>query len=585
MENLENENAVQNEAKEEPVAKRRKKRELHLKDFLKKESIKTNAQGQFVPNNNQLKDLVERIDEENGKLINLAKIDTSEITSMKGLFKESTREDYSGIERWNTSKVESFYEMFYKNQFFNADISNWDVSACKNFFRMFEKTEIFDQPIGAKWHTKSATNMCAMFGGALNFNNGGQAFGDNWKTDLVEDMAWMFSWAYKFNAPGLHLWNMANIKSCARMFQGAESFNQPLDKWDLSKCETMDNMFNDATSFNQDLSAWGEKIGKVKNMGALFKNAKALTINFLGAWKIPNGCNTRGIITGSGLEGGKVTKTTEPLYNFVISELQTGGEYKKFGETKGFLKDWVPSNIQERFHVYLTKYDDNDELVAADEATWQYAFCDVFEQDLLIERIDSDDERVDEAWLKKDEEFSIWQARKAKDFAEFEENKAERIYGDDNLEIFFSTQDIWIVNTSKFNMSETVLSIVNAMVLVKAYKWKMRVLDDEAKNYKTAEDLDNSYEKLCQFDLHAYQNTPFVQHRLKDPLLINVWRGMSDFYMVDRVHAELKETIRQISELVNSKKQDRMDMIMFWVAIWSAIAALLALVPLVQEWL
>jgi len=40
------------------------------------------------------------------------------------------------------------------------------------------------------------------------------------------------------------------------MFEGATSFNQPLNDWDISNVTDMSNMFNGASSFNQDLTSW-----------------------------------------------------------------------------------------------------------------------------------------------------------------------------------------------------------------------------------------------------------------------------------------------------------------------------------------
>ncbi|WP_031263761.1 BspA family leucine-rich repeat surface protein, partial [Campylobacter coli] len=57
--------------------------------------------------------------------IHLGDIDTSKITDMSCLFFKSTREDFSGIETWNTSNVEDMSYMFYGCHAFNQDISGW----------------------------------------------------------------------------------------------------------------------------------------------------------------------------------------------------------------------------------------------------------------------------------------------------------------------------------------------------------------------------------------------------------------------------------------------------------------------------
>ena len=40
------------------------------------------------------------------------------------------------------------------------------------------------------------------------------------------------------------------------MFQGAKSFNQPLNKWNVSNVTEMTGMFQGIESFNQSLDSW-----------------------------------------------------------------------------------------------------------------------------------------------------------------------------------------------------------------------------------------------------------------------------------------------------------------------------------------
>lgn len=48
------------------------------------------------------------VDDSTGELINLARIDTSKITNTKDLFKNSTRKDFSGIDKWNVESITTF---------------------------------------------------------------------------------------------------------------------------------------------------------------------------------------------------------------------------------------------------------------------------------------------------------------------------------------------------------------------------------------------------------------------------------------------------------------------------------------------
>ena len=76
----------------------------------------------------------------------------------------------------------------------------------------------------------------------------------------MRDMINMFNGASSFNQP-LNKWNVSNVEIMNFMFSEARSFNQPLNDWDVSNDDwdvsnvshvtTMDDMFLGATSFNQ----------------------------------------------------------------------------------------------------------------------------------------------------------------------------------------------------------------------------------------------------------------------------------------------------------------------------------------------
>ena len=131
---------------------------------------------------------------------NLGDIETCFVADMSGLFRDTKRTDFSGIESWDTSRVENMAEMFWAATDFNQNINSWDVS--------------------------NVESMKDMFWAALNFN---QPL-NSWNVSKVKDMSWMFS--------------------------EAENFNQPLDKWDTQSVEDMNGMFYCAKNFNQNLDSW-----------------------------------------------------------------------------------------------------------------------------------------------------------------------------------------------------------------------------------------------------------------------------------------------------------------------------------------
>ena len=76
----------------------------------------------------------------------------------------------------------------------------------------------------------------------------------DWDVSNVTNMIRLFEGARSFNQP-LNNWNVSNVTDMMLMFTRARSFNRPLNNWNVSKVETMFAMFDDATSLNQPLHA------------------------------------------------------------------------------------------------------------------------------------------------------------------------------------------------------------------------------------------------------------------------------------------------------------------------------------------
>lgn len=79
--------------------------------------------------------------------IPLSSLDTSEVTDMYRCFYESSRRDFSGIEKWNVSKVRDFTACFEGAYFFDVDISSWNVS---NKVDLYHKERAFDDTLSLK---------------------------------------------------------------------------------------------------------------------------------------------------------------------------------------------------------------------------------------------------------------------------------------------------------------------------------------------------------------------------------------------------------------------------------------------------
>lgn len=86
----------------------------------------------------ELKELVE------DESIHLGNIDTSEIADMSGLFQNSKRTNFSGIESWDVSSVENMSQMFNNANSFNQPLNSWDVGNVVNMENMFSNAASFN---------------------------------------------------------------------------------------------------------------------------------------------------------------------------------------------------------------------------------------------------------------------------------------------------------------------------------------------------------------------------------------------------------------------------------------------------------
>uniref|UniRef100_UPI003F4BFA2E BspA family leucine-rich repeat surface protein n=1 Tax=Brachyspira catarrhinii TaxID=2528966 RepID=UPI003F4BFA2E len=206
-----------------------------------------------------LKELYEIVQDKN---IYLGDIDTSLIKDMSGLFSGSEREDFSGIETWDTSNVVSMNSMFSFARKFNHNINNWNVSNVEDMGYMFRYAIKFNQPLN-NWNVHKVKIMNYMFNDAMEFNQDISS----WNVESVKDMTCMFEGCSKFNQP-LNSWNVSNVENMYCMFAQSFEFDQPLNDWDISNVKDTSYMFYLASKFNQPLYKWNTS--KVKNMSYMF---------------------------------------------------------------------------------------------------------------------------------------------------------------------------------------------------------------------------------------------------------------------------------------------------------------------------
>lgn len=232
------------------------------------------------------------------------------------------------------------------------------------------------------------------------------------------------------------------------------------------------------------------------------------------------------------------------------------------------------------------------ELVKGNKDNWDFALYEVLDSTFLVSKND-DSEIFDDL----DIAFSIIQGRKENDFnkysneSTFDKSAIQATCESNQLTIYFDSKNIWILNILEQNSDLIILSIVNFFILSQSYKAKMESFEENARD--DSKKLQKYYKEICEFDLFYYRNIPIIQEK-SNPFLQNIWRKMSEFYMVAQTHDELKEVILQMAQVIGeeTKEQEkkarekanaRFNIIMGVIAVLSALGAILAAVPVVQN--
>ena len=128
------------------------------------------------------------------------------------------------------------------------------------------------------WDVSNVTSMFRMFNGAEYFNQDIS----QWDVSNVTDMSWMFSGAKSFNQP-IDNWDVSNVTDMQKMFYGAKAFNQPIGSWDTSNVTNMFCMLDGASTFNQPIGSWD--MSKVTDMSFMFTGAESFNQD-VSAWEL-----------------------------------------------------------------------------------------------------------------------------------------------------------------------------------------------------------------------------------------------------------------------------------------------------------
>ncbi|WP_090157871.1 BspA family leucine-rich repeat surface protein [Dyadobacter soli] len=204
------------------------------------------------------------------------------------------RQKLLNIEQWGSTVWSTFEQAYYGCSNLSA-ISATDAPILTNVTSMRQAfnqcASLTSAPNMNNWNVSVVTDMTSMFNGAESFN---QPIG-NWDVSAVTDMDAMFTGATAFNQP-IDDWDVSAVTNMSSMFNGTDAFNQLIGGWNVSAVTNMQSMFSSAAAFNQPIGNWD--VSAVTNMRSMFFYAPAFN-QPIGSWNVSAVTNMTGMFLGA----------------------------------------------------------------------------------------------------------------------------------------------------------------------------------------------------------------------------------------------------------------------------------------------
>lgn len=219
-------------------------------------------------------------------------LNTSNVTTMQKMFQQSSLTSVD-VSNWDTSNVTSMQGVFDRaSSLVSVDVSNWNTSQVTTMRTMFQGCITLQSLDLSKWDVSNVTDMSHMFYsnsslGDMNLTSIGDV--GNWDTSNVTTMKNMFMSCANLKELNVSNWDMSNVTSLHNMFANCESLiSLDVSGWDTGKCQTFEYMFGADESHNMklkyvDVSNWDTS--SCTNMIGMFQTADIESLD-LSKWDV-----------------------------------------------------------------------------------------------------------------------------------------------------------------------------------------------------------------------------------------------------------------------------------------------------------
>ena len=233
--------------------------------------------------------------------INVSNMNTSQVTSMNGMFKNNKYLISLDLGGFDTSQVTSMQSMFSGcSSLTSLNVSSFNTAKVKNMNSMFSSCSALTSLGITNFDTVNVTNMKGMFSdcsaltslnlqylGTYNVENMSYMFNgcssltslslSSFNTLLVTDMSYMFSNCRSLASLNVSKFNTYSVTNMEAMFQGCESLTSlDVSNFNTANVTNMNAMFNGCSSLTS-LNVSGLDTSKVITMMAMFSGLSKFT--------------------------------------------------------------------------------------------------------------------------------------------------------------------------------------------------------------------------------------------------------------------------------------------------------------------
>ena len=207
--------------------------------------------------------------------LDLSNFNTENVETMQEMFFLASHLNALNLSSFNTQKVRNMLNMFYRvSSLTSLNLSNFDTSRVMNMGGMFSNMSSLTSLDLSNFNTSNATSMNAMFYGMSSLTSLNLS---NFDTSKVVSMDFMFSRMSSLTSLNLSNFDTSNVTNMGYMFSDMSSLTSlDLSNFNTSKVTNMDSMFASMHNLTT-LNLSNFDTSKVTNMYGMFSDMSSLT--------------------------------------------------------------------------------------------------------------------------------------------------------------------------------------------------------------------------------------------------------------------------------------------------------------------